>query len=145
MKYSDKRKERAVNTFRLAMGSASYCKSCRALMTYGVNSKEAMVAIGVPSQAWVGWLKGHEAYHKAKGEALPLEWTALGLTQAFKDTVLAPKPKHPARTCVYVPSAETKAMRYFEQLAGPDKPVNGRDDSKPVLVHLDTRAFASFK
>ena len=46
MKYSDKRKEKAINTFKLAMGTAQYCKSCRALMTYGVNSKEAMVFDG---------------------------------------------------------------------------------------------------
>ena len=144
MKYSDKRKEKAINTFKLAMGTAQYCKSCRALMTYGVNSKEAMVAIGVPSQAWVGWLNGHEAYHKAKGEALPLEWTAMGISQAFKDTVLAPKPKYVARKA-YVPTAEDKALKYFKHLAGPDKAANMRDDSKPVLVHLDTRAFASFK
>jgi len=134
-------KDKAINTVRLAFGTASYCKSCRALATYGVNSAEAMRAIGVPSQAWVGWLKRHEAYHTAKGEELPDEWTERGLTQEFKDAVLTPKPK-------YVPAPmrdvtdEEKAIVAFKLAA---RPVihqrNGRRDNKPILAPLDTTPF----
>ena len=143
-KYSEKVQARSINTFKLALGTASYCKSCQALLTHGVNSAGAMKAIGVPSQAWIGWLIKHENYHKSKGETLPEEWTVRGLTQEFKDKVLAPKAKYkPADRSM---SQEERAIAYFKGLAGPQvKQANGRDDSKPVLAHFDTTPFAGLK
>jgi hypothetical protein len=133
---------RAVNSFRLAMGTAAYCQSCQALMAFGIESAKAMQAIGVPSQEWIGWLKKHEAYHTAKGEELPVEWTAAGLSQAFKDKVLAPKPKVKAKP-VFVRkplSDEDKALAKFNQLAGTNKQVNARKE-RPILKHIDATPF----
>ena len=136
------------NAFKLslAFSTAAYCKSCAVLLAYGVNSVESMKAIGVPSQAWIGWLKGHEAYHARKGEVLPEEWTGRGLIQGFKEAVLMPKIVKPIFTKPVVqrePSQEQLAMESFLQAA---KPVihqrNGRQDNKPVLRPLDLTPFA---
>ena len=136
------------NVFKLALafGTAGYCKSCQALMAYGVNSAEAMRAIGVPSQAWLGWLKGHEAYHARKGEELPDEWTERGITQEFRNTVLAPKVKPCARPLTPKPTDEDLAYEAFKLVA---RPVihqrDGRTDKRPILKPLDTRDFGQFK
>jgi hypothetical protein len=75
----------SINRLSLATGTARYCKTCRILMAYGVNSREAMVACGVPSQAWKGFLKAHEAYHKLKGEELPDKLLVDALTPEFEE------------------------------------------------------------
>ena len=136
------------NAFKLsvAFGTAAYCKSCAALLAYGVNSVDAMKAIGVPSQAWIGWLKGHEAYHASKGEVLPDEWTERGIVKGFREAVLTPKVRKPIFTKPVVrqePSQEQLALEEFRKAA---RPVihqrNGRQDNKPVLRPLDTTAFS---
>jgi hypothetical protein len=98
-----------------------------------------MRAIGVPSQAWIGWLIKHERYHKSKGEVLPDEWTVRGLKQEFKDKVLSPRPR------IAKPlDAEAQAIAAFNRLAGKGNQSNGRTQP-PVMRPLDTRAFGSFK
>lgn len=131
---------KSVNSFRLAMGTASYCKSCQALMAYGVNSGMAMRAIGVPSQAWVGWLKAHEAYHLAKGEELPDEWTVRGLTDEFKANVLTPKPKAKPVFVRKDVSDEERAIAKLKAVVQ-HKQINGRVDDKPIITHIDTTPF----
>jgi len=95
-----KRYEKAVNSFRLACGTASRCASCQALLAYGVNSTETMKAaaalVGHPvyGQGYVKWLRAHAAYHERLGEELPEEWTEAGLSDEFKANLM-PLPHKP--------------------------------------------------
>ena len=135
---------KAVNAFRLAMGTACYCKSCQVLMTYGVNSAAAMRAIGVPSQVWVGWLKAHAAYHTAKGEELPIEWTVAGLSDEFKANVLAPKPRVSKPIFVRpVLSEEERAIAKLRSVCT-TKQANARVENRPIIKRLDPTPFKGF-
>lgn len=119
-----------VNSVRLAFGTASYCKTCRALMAGGVNNPEVAKSLGIngPKQ-WDKFLRDHEAYHKAKGEELPDSYTVRGFSEEMKAMVAA-KPE---------PKVSVAVVRQFV------KQTNGRQDNRPVIKPLNTTPFAGFR
>jgi hypothetical protein len=129
-----------INTFRVALGTVSYCKTCRALLLHGVNSAEAMNAVseitGRPTFGanWAKVLDAHEAYHKAKGEELPVEFTSQGLSEDFKSKLVPPKPKPRVKKEM----SEEEALAAFLTLAGKEeKQRNGRRDNRPIIAKID--------
>ena len=139
-----------INGFRLAMGTASYCKTCKALMTSGVNNPEVAKSLGIEGPiAWARFLEEHEAYHKAKGEELPESWTVRALDaymlarieEAKEYASLAhviEREYHKGKS-----SEELQAIRAFKQAARPVvKQVNHQHAYKGERD--DVRPFAGF-
>lgn len=139
--------DKAVNSFRLACGTASQCQSCQALMAYGVNDTRTMAAVAslmghpVYGQGYIKWLRAHEEYHKRRGDELPDEWTERGLSDEFKAHLMPLPPKKPAFVRPVKPvfirkdSNMEKAHKAFQK--------NGRTRPEPV-EHLNTAPFAGW-
>lgn len=136
-------KDKNINRLGIAMGTASYCKTCKALMLGGVNNPEVAKSLGIKGpKAWNEFLKGHEEYHKAKGEEIPEAWTVRAFDVDMQAAVegkelrYEPKPR-------YVPTEEELAIREFKLAMRPRvKQGNGREDNRPVLKPFDTKPFA---
>lgn len=142
----------AINSFGKSLGTVGYCKTCKTLLRLGVNSQEAAKELGVRGGllGWVRFLKEHEAYHLNKGEALPLAFTADGLSDKMKARVVELEAEANAPRPVYhkpVVSDEAKAIMEFKLMARPEVKQRTVHYNNPVWgpAMLDTRPFGDLK
>ena len=141
-----------MKTIAMALGSVSECGLCQVLMAHGGTTPGAVREFnelrerngycGKPAQGedWVRLLEQHEADHLKAGDALPVEWTAKGIPQAFSEAYKA-KPKPVRKATRRVLSDEELAILEFKAWA---RPVvhqrNGRKQADPV-EKLDLTPF----
>lgn len=123
------RHSKALNSFRLACGTASRCQFCAALLAYGINDLRTVAAAADLSgshrpfnaKQYQAYLEEHQAYHFRRSEELPEEWKAAALSDELKQK-LTPRVVKPP---------------FVRQVVRIAKQTNARTDNRPVVVELD--------
>jgi len=123
----------------------------RIINAEGPASKATMLALakmqGRPlyGKAYIAYLEGAEAYFKGLGIDLPFQWTVASISPEEMEA-MCPTPKvYVPRPAPHAPTAEELALAEFKKFSRPVvKQPKGYRDSRPIMNHLDTKAFSGF-